>query len=307
MTSNIHERDSANKTSRHTATHPTMPLLSIPWQPCYVCGHKESESCCYTCRARWCADCEVKGRRAHYVACVSLASLESPASDKHKAAILFPSDSEDPRFIRVKTFYNESTKSQDFEARGGLQLLQRKWKILAGKIPQGREFNYTLEITYRNTMLTDDSADNQSIKKVTNAESNFSWKGPVLVMLREGSVRKGRPNYGDMKMRQYIDTLELLSSGHFLEPICQSVDAAQEAAGLPRLFKPIVSPPNYRNALGTTASSNAITAADPTRGRYVDQDAAAKTPPFADFSTALPPDKKQKRKELRKFFGRNGE
>ena len=204
---------------------------------CAICGEPAPKLCKSCNSSRYCSpECQQADWPVHKVLCKATGKMAERPSRKHKRGILFDPKSDLARFEWVKyfTYGTDDEQLADLGAkitgeRGegvdkestdddrpyqfpvlGPHLgpdLHRYSRFVQKNAFRNRPLVNTLEISYRDTFMVDGSSPNKALLRVTAGELGRQWRGPILVMRKQG-VKERSPIYEDLEAADFRDIVD---------------------------------------------------------------------------------------------------
>lgn len=157
-------------------------MTTFDFPHCSMCNRAATKLCARCSSSRYCSqECQKADWPTHKLLCESFKDFATPPKGYFKRAILFPADSENPKFIWVDSHWEMHD--------GGKELLSAKdeprdsgcWLGFRDNKIRLRRLKHVIVIAARSMFISDGLATNASILKATNGLMDYPWNGAVVV------------------------------------------------------------------------------------------------------------------------------
>lgn len=171
---------------------------------CHHCYKEAASIECSSCKVlSYCSEaCQKADEGPHEVICQGFEDFHrKKPKPVHHLCLLLPVEDRNPKLI----WMNFDTKGKDgvaFEEPNSDALWQRLTPIYSSTpfksfdISQG---TYVVRVMAGNTDFADGSEENRCLTHLMGGKEQYTWRGPILVMRRTGSVNDEHPPYVDVE------------------------------------------------------------------------------------------------------------
>ena len=181
---------------------------------CRVCNSIPARLCKRCHSIRYCSPrCQKIDWPSHKLLCPQCDHDDVRPSPLHRRAILFRDSEKEPEFIWIECKEREQL-GQKWEAPqkvrdylGPNLTWMERTSCHHDKI-HDRPLENSLEIFNRDTGSIDGSSPNQSIIAATQGDLTHDWRGPVVVLRKNGHCNTYEGSFGDMSMADYVHIVD---------------------------------------------------------------------------------------------------
>ena len=181
---------------------------------CRICNSTSARLCKQCHSVRYCSTwCQKIDWPSHKLLCSQCNNDDFRPSPSHRRAILFRDSEKQPGFIWIECIERKA-HGQKWEAPQNIREYLGPNLTSVERISchrnqlHDRPLENSMEIFNRDTFAIDGSIPNKSIIAATQGKVTHDWRGPVVVLRKNGHCNTYEGSFGDMGIEDYVQIVD---------------------------------------------------------------------------------------------------
>lgn len=181
---------------------------------CAVCSKDDPQVCARCGSIIYCSkECQVADWKTHKLLCAHFKEFSTAPAKDMRRAILFPADSDKPKFVWIATVWNPSVGLENSDAERFIRddKPSPRWHIVSENDHRKRFTQHCIHLVCGGKLTLDGSVPNRSVIGAAGDKAAYGWRGPIIAVAKDGTG-EDPACFGDITLHDFRDVVDFFLS-----------------------------------------------------------------------------------------------